>query len=77
MEEKERKDSFLLTVVSRDMFNNILWNKIQNMISLYQDNYSSLLPAVYITKATIKVQNFTYYCIALSEKEENSSYYIA
>lgn len=27
MEEEEKKDSFFLTVVSRDMFNNILWKK--------------------------------------------------
>lgn len=77
MEEEERKDSFFLTVVSRDMFNNILWNKIQNMISLYQDSYSSLLPAGHITKAIIKVQNFRDYWIAVSEKEENSNYYMA
>lgn len=57
--------------------NNNLWNKIQNMISVYQDNYSSLLPTGYITKATINVQNFREYHIALSEKEENSNYYIA
>lgn len=38
------------------------------MISLYQDIYSSLLPAVYIKKTTIQVQNIKDYCIALSEK---------